>query len=138
MTSSVLVSVRALLLTYEVIMRYKNEFVTLISGCVAVVLLGYLSYNAMVTRDVPVEKIVYQDKEVMVEVPKYITETITDTIYRDKFIPLYLSIHKSEFEEVFRHYRELHGPCSTFDWNGKLYSTRFKTEPKDICSPKIR
>ena len=47
-------------------MRYKNEFVTLISGSVAVVLLGYLSYNAMVTRDVPVEKIVYQDKEIIV------------------------------------------------------------------------
>lgn len=119
-------------------MRYKNEFVTLISGCVAVVLLGYLSYNAMVTRDVPVEKIVYQDKEVMVEVPKYITETVTDTIYRDKFIPLYLSINKSEFEEVFRHYRDLRGPCSTFDWNGKLYCTRLDTEPKDICSPKIK
>ena len=119
-------------------MRYKNEFVTLISGCVAVVLLGYLSYNAMVTRDVPVEKIVYQDKEVMVEVPKYITETITDTIYRDQFIPLYLSISKSEFEEVFRHYRDLHGPCSTFDWNGKLYNTRLDIEPKDICSPKVK
>ena len=119
-------------------MRYKNEFVTLISGCVAVVLLGYLSYNAMVTRDVPVEKIVYQDKEVMVEVPKYITETVTDTIYRDKFIPLYLSVNKSEFEEVFRHYRDLQGPCSTFDWNGKLYCTRLDTEPKDICSPKVK
>ena len=118
--------------------RYKNELVTFISGICAVLLIGYISHNAMVVREVPVEKIVYEEKEVIVEVDKIVTETITDTLYRPQFVPMYLSINKSDFEEVFRYYREELGPCSTFDWNGKLYSTRFKTESKEICSPKIQ
>ena len=69
--------------------RYKNELVTFISGICAVLLLGYISHNAMVVREVKIEKIVYEDKEVIVEVDRIITETVTDTIHVSKFIPLY-------------------------------------------------
>tara|TARA_R110002012_G_scaffold169541_1_gene333483 strand:+ start:290 stop:646 length:357 start_codon:yes stop_codon:yes gene_type:complete len=116
----------------------KGDFKVLISGVCAVLLIGYISHNAMVVKKVEVEKIVYEEKEVIVEVDKIVTETITDTLYRPQFVPMYLSINKSEFEEVFRYYREELGPCSTFDWKGELYSTRFKTESKEICSPKIQ
>ena len=140
MASSVLVSARALLLTSEVIMRYKKEVVTFISGAMAVILLGYLSYNAMSTREVEVIKkeIVYEDRvvKVPIQVPKYVTKTITDTI--TQFVPLYLSINKTEFGQVFNYYRQERGACSTFDWNGELYHTRYATESKDICSPKIQ
>ena len=116
----------------------KGDFKVFISGLFAVMLIGYISHNAMVVREVEVEKIVYEEKEVVVEVDKIITETITDTLYRPQLVPMYLNINKTEFEEVFRYYREELGPCSTFDWNGELYSTRFKTESKEICSSKIQ
>ena len=61
-----------------------------------------------------------------------------DTLFKTRFIPLYLSVSNSEFEEVFKYYREELGACSTFDWNGNIYVTRLDTESKDICAPEIR
>jgi hypothetical protein len=94
----------------------------------------------MSTREVEVVKkeIVYEDRvvKVPIQVPKYVTKTITDTI--TQFVPLYLSINKTEFGQVFNYYRQERGACSTFDWNGKLYHTRYATESKDICSPKVQ
>ena len=113
----------------------KGDFKVFISGLFAVMLIGYISHNAMVVKEVTVEKIVYEDKEVLVEVDKIVTETVIDTLYKARFVPLYLDINNTELEEVFRYYREELGPCSTFDWNGNLYLTRLETEPKDICSP---
>ena len=118
----------------------KGDFKVFISGIFAFLIIGYISHNAMVVKTVK-EKVV---KEVEVEVlvkeieTVEVIETETDTLYKDRFIPLYLDINNTEFEEVFRYYRGEYGPCSTFDWRGNIYVTRLDTESKDICAPEIK
>ena len=116
----------------------KGDFKVFMSGLFAFLIIGYVSHNAIVVKTV--KETVVEEVEVLVKEIETIEviETETDTLYRDRFIPLYLDVSNTEFEEVFKYYRDKYGPCSTFDWNGNVYVTRLDTESKDICAPEIR
>ena len=118
---------------------FKNsDFTVFVSGLFAFLLIGYISHNAIVVKTVK-EKVVEEVEVLVKEIETIeVIETETDTLYRDRFIPLYLDVSNTEFEEVFRYYRDEYGPCSTFDWRGNIYVTRLDTESKDICAPEIR
>ena len=116
----------------------KGDFKVFMSGLFAFLIIGYVSHNAIVVKTV--KETVVEEVEVLVKEIETIEviETETDTLYRDRFIPLYLDVSNTEFESVFKYYRDKYGPCSTFDWRGNMYVTRLDTEPKDICAPEIR
>ena len=131
-----------------------------LSAVLAVLLIGFISYNSIserirVQREIiekPVERIVYTKDTVTVSqidtVFQYYgyKDTITldgsDVAINRRFL-----FHLADdtalgnqirdalpFDEVFRWWREQLGPCGVFEWRDSLYITTFKTEPQDTCA----
>ena len=131
-----------------------------LSAVLAVLLVGFISYNSISERvriqreiiEKPVERIVYTTDT--------LTVTQTDTIFQfygyddeiifdgnDVAINKRFLFHLADdtalgnqirdalpFDEVFRWWREQLGPCGVFEWRDSLYITTFKTEPADTCA----
>ena len=131
-----------------------------LSAVLAVLLIGFISYNSIserirVQREIiekPVERIVYTKDTVTVSQIDTVFQFYgyNDTIVLDGSdiaINKRFLFHLADdtalgnqirdalpFDEVFRWWRSELGPCGVFEWRDSLYITTFKTEPQDTCA----
>ena len=128
-----------------------------LSAVLAVLLVGFISYNSISERIRVQKEIIEKPVERIVYTTDTLTVTQTDTIFQfygyddeiifdgnDVAINKRFLFHLADdtalgnqirdalpFDEVFRWWREQLGPCGVFEWRDSLYITTFKTEPQD-------
>ena len=131
-----------------------------LSAVLAVLLVGFISYNSISERIRVQREIIEKPVERIVYTTDTLTVTQTDTIFQfygyddeiifngnDVAINKRFLFHLADdtalgnqirdalpFDEVFRWWREQLGPCGVFEWRDSLYITTFKTEPADTCA----
>ena len=131
-----------------------------LSAVLAVLLVGFISYNSISERIRVQKEIIEKPVERIVYTTDTLTVTQTDTIFQfygyddeiifdgnDVAINKRFLFHLADdtalgnqirdalpFDEVFRWWREQLGPCGVFEWRDSLYITTFKTEPQDTCA----
>ena len=131
-----------------------------LSAVLAVLLVGFISYNSISERIRVQKEIIEKPVERIVYTTDTLTVTQTDTIFQfygyddeiifngnDVAINKRFLFHLADdtalgnqirdalpFDEVFRWWREQLGPCGVFEWRDSLYITTFKTEPADTCA----
>ena len=131
-----------------------------LSAVLAVLLVGFISYNSISERIRVQKEIIEKPVERIVYTTDTLTVTQTDTIFQfygyddeiifdgnDVAINKRFLFHLADdtalgnqirdalpFDEVFRWWREQLGPCGVFEWRDSLYLTTFKTEPADTCA----
>ena len=131
-----------------------------LSAVLAVLLVGFISYNSISERIRVQREIIEKPVERIVYTTDTLTVTQTDTIFQfygyedeiifngsDVAINKRFLFHLADdtalgnqirdalpFDEVFRWLRSKLGPCGVFEWRDSLYITTFKTEPADTCA----
>ena len=131
-----------------------------LSAVLAVLLVGFISYNSISERIRVQKEIIEKPVERIVYTTDTLTVTQTDTIFQfygyddeiifdgnDVAINKRFLFHLADdtalgnqirdalpFDEVFRWWSEQLGPCGVFEWRDSLYLTTFKTEPADTCA----
>ena len=131
-----------------------------LSAVLAVLLVGFISYNSISERIRVQKEIIEKPVERIVYTTDTLTVTQTDTIFQfygyddeiifngnDVAINKRFLFHLADdtalgnqirdalpFDEVFRWWRDQLGPCGVFEWRDSLYLTTFKTEPADTCA----
>ena len=131
-----------------------------LSAVLAILLVGFISYNSISERVRIQREIVEKPVERIVYTKDTLTVTQIDTVFQyygykdtitldgsDVAINRRFLFHLADdtalgnqirdalpFDEVFRWWRSKLGPCGVFEWRDSLYITTFKTEPADTCA----